>query len=243
MKKGLLFLLSLIVGCQSYPELTFKDVSYKQKSSIVLEGGQSTDVHFIIPNCEQNEEVCDEINQFFVRSTAQILGFEKGKQNKTYDDLAKQFIQSYDKLHKVLPTDVVPWEAKIQGHVEDTDSLVNAYLSYYVFSGGTSIEEGVKSGFFDKSTQKQVAVKDLFLNYVQFEKIVEQQFVTQFGDYRSKEFYFEKGLFRMGQNHYIKDNYWIVNYATGEIAPMYKGVFEVKIPMEELQSVLNPIYF
>lgn len=243
MKKGLLFLLFLIVGCQSYPELTFKDVSYEQKSSIVLEGGQSTDVHFIIPNCEQNEEVCDEINQFFVRSTAQILGFEKGKQNKTYDDLAKQFIQSYDKLHKVLPTDVVPWEAKIQGHVEDTDSLVNAYLSYYVFSGGTSIEEGVKSGFFDKSTQKQVAVKDLFLNYVQFEKIVEQQFVTQFGDYRSKEFYFEKELFRMGQNHYIKDNYWIVNYATGEIAPMYKGVFEVKIPMEELQSVLNPIYF
>lgn len=243
MKIGILFLLTLFVGCQSYPELTFKDVSYKQKSSIVLEGGQSTDVHFIIPQCEQKEDVCNEINRFFVKSTAQILGFEKGKQNKTYDDLAKQFIESYDKLHKVLPTDVVPWEAKIQGHVEDTDSLVNAYLSYYVFSGGTSIEEGVKSGFFDKSTQKQVAVKDLFLNYIQFEKIVEQQFVTQFGDYRSKEFYFEKGLFRMGQNHYIKDNFWIVNYATGEIAPMYKGVFEVKIPMEDLQSVLNPIYF
>lgn len=243
MKIGILFLLALFVGCQSYPELTFKDVSYKQKSSIVLEGGQSTDVHFIIPQCEQKEDVCNEINRFFVKSTAQILGFEKGKQNKTYDDLAKQFIESYDKLHKVLPTDVVPWEAKIQGHVEDTDSLVNAYLSYYVFSGGTSIEEGVKSGFFDKSTQKQVAVKDLFLNYVQFEKIVEQQFVTQFGDYRSKEFYFEKGLFRMGQNHYIKDNFWIVNYATGEIAPMYKGVFEVKIPMEDLLSVLNPIYF
>lgn len=243
MKIGILLLLTLFVGCQSYPELTFKDVSYKQKSSIVLEGGQSTDVHFIIPQCEQKEDVCNEINRFFVKSTAQILGFEKGKQNKTYDDLAKQFIESYDKLHKVLPTDVVPWEAKIQGHVEDTDSLVNAYLSYYVFSGGTSIEEGVKSGFFDKSTQKQVAVKDLFLNYVQFEKIVEQQFVTQFGDYRSKEFYFEKGLFRMGQNHYIKDNFWIVNYATGEIAPMYKGVFEVKIPMEDLLSVLNPIYF
>lgn len=241
--KKVFFICLLLVACQSKVDLNWENTSVKKQSSIVLEGGQSTDVHFIIPNCEQNEEVCYEINQFFVRSTAQILGFEKGKQNKTYDDLAKQFIESYDKLHKVLPTDVVPWEAKIQGHVEDTDSLVNAYLSYYVFSGGTSIEEGVKSGFFDKSTQKQVAVKDLFLNYVQFEKIVEQQFVTQFGDYHSKEFYFEKGLFRMGQNHYIKDNFWIVNYATGEIAPMYKGVFEVKIPMEDLLSVLNPIYF
>ena len=111
------------------------------------------------------------------------------------------------------------------------------------FTGGTSIDEGIAAAFIDKKTQKNVPIKKLFLNYIQFEKMVEQQFIAQFGDYRSKEFYFENGKFKISQNHYIKDNSWVVSYATGEIAPMYKGVFEVKIPMEDLQSVLNPMYF
>src|SRR5690606_21812093 len=155
MKKGLFFLLLLIMGCQSYPELTWKEISYKKKSTLVSEGGYTTDVHFLIPQCQQDEWVCKKINDFFIESTADILGFDNPK-NNAYERLAEQFIHSYDEIHKVLPTHVVPWEAKIEGHVEDLDTLVNAYVSYYVFSGGTSVEEGVRSGFFSKQSQQQI---------------------------------------------------------------------------------------
>lgn len=240
--KKVFFICLLLVACQSKVDLNWENTSVKKQSSIVLEGGSSTEAHFVFPTCDHQQALCESLSIFFVKKSSELLGFNY-KKDITYEKLAEKFIHSYEQIHKQLPNPIIPWEAKLQGNIHALDKVYNPTIEYYIFTGGTSIDEGIAAAFIDKKTQKNIPIKKLFLNYIQFEKMVEQQFIAQFGDYRSKEFYFENGKFKISQNHYIKDNSWVVSYATGEIAPMYKGVFEVKIPMEDLQSVLNPMYF
>lgn len=242
MKKYLFLLLFSIVACQKESKLIWKDVSYKNSSSIVLEAGIQTEAHFIVPTFEPSGELGDLMNEYFLNESAEILGFEISK-DATFDTLGNHFVSSYEKIHKALPTDVTPWEAKFQGRVLDLNKIYHTVLEYYVFSGGTSVEEGIRSAFFDKSSQKRIEVSELFLNYKGFEQMVEKKFVEQFGNYTSEEFFFEKNQFKVSKNIYIKNDAFVVSYASGEIAPMYKGTFDVKIPKQQIQSLINPIYF
>lgn len=243
MKFFYLFILLSLVSCKDSATMSVEEVSYKKKSTIVLENGLTTEAHFLIPNCQGNTLLTNRINNFFLYKTAEIIGFDANKEKVSYQYLMDAFVFDYEKMKKMLPLDNTPWEAKLSGNINEFNQIYNPYISYYVFSGGTSLEEGIKSTFFSKKTETEIQIKDLFLNFKSFEKFAEKSFIEQFGSYKTNEFYFENEEFKLAENHYIKDNNWVISYATGEIAPMYKGVFEVKIPLDSLKPMLNPIYF
>lgn len=243
------FATGIFWSCKQPDNTRIENQKYELKSHICREE-ECAKVEIEVPFFSGNNSSFDVINDAVLQQVSSLISFaEKGEQFENYDALMQNFIQSYEKIKTDFPNEPIPWEAEIEADAYRLDEqLVNITYDFYTFTGGAHGSYGKISQFYDMETGKQVAVKQLFVNYSGFEKKVKDKFYTVYqldenDSLEEKGFLFEDNRFYLTDNIMFTDDKVIVYYNPYEIAPYANGATELKFNFDEVKPYLNPLYF
>lgn len=252
MKKIILLICFSVVllSCKKQQEIAFEMVTYQQKSTLPCEEGACTEVIVKIPHALSKDSVSKRINEQVFDIVKEIVVFDQDNERfKTYEEAINSFITSYEDIKKQFPNEPVPWEAKIESkYTVFGKELVNIDMDHYTFTGGAHGSQGVISVFYDLATGKEVAQKDLFVNYEGFKNLAKKKFyamnhLEENVSLNEKGYMFEDDKFYLAENIIINNEELIVRYNHYEIAPYAQGPTELKFSYKEIKSYLNPLYF
>lgn len=245
----LLFVTGSFWSCKQADNGRVEEKKYALKSQI-CRGDDCSKVEIEIPYFSGDKKSFTVINDEILQQVSSLISFaETGEQFENYEELMQNFIQSYEKIKTDFPNEPIPWEAKIDVDAERlSKQLVNVTYDFYTFTGGAHGNYGKISQFYDLETGKTVPVKQLFVNYSGFEKMVKNKFYAIYklneGDsLEEKGFMFEDNRFYLSDNIMISDDEVEVYYNPYEIAPYANGATELKFTFDEVKPYLNPVYF
>ena len=253
MTKKLLLLIcfsTLLFSCSKKENWQIETKTYQLKTSLPCKGDECSYVELNIPTIVSEDENLKKINQIVFDTVKKHIAFETNDAEiKTYDELAKSFIASYDDIKRAFPNEPLPWEASVDATSETFENKsVNIVLEYFTYTGGAHGNEGTVSLFFNLKNGKLITQKDLFLDYEGFKKIAERDFRTsvnlsQEDNINKNGNLFKNKQFSLPQNIIITQNEIILHYNKYEIAPYSSGATILKFPMKTFKNFLNPLYF
>lgn len=249
MRKYLLFVcLSLcLVGCKKENLLEFSTKTFELKSNVDCEIDNCTYIHLEIPIATGNEMVTKQINDSIFSFVEKTTQFNSDKKTTSYDTLALNFIVNYNEVNRTYPGNTLAWEANFKlNHKALSPNVYQVCFNYYIFTGGAHGLQAVKVFLFDTATGNTIPKKDLFVNFEGFKKYAETQFKAQMnvsGNFNDAGFTFENNKFKLPKNFYETANEWVLHYNPYEIAPYVQGSTIIKLPKQQVDRFLNPIYF
>ena len=249
MKKILVFICLSVcfISCKKEIPLEFTTKTYDFKSESDCTVGNCTYVHFEIPTASGNNAIATPINKSFFDFVESVMSFEDEKKTASYDTLALNFIDRFNEMNRTYPDNSIAWEADFKAnHKSISNKVYQVFWDYYTFTGGAHGLQSTKVFLFDSTTWKIIPTKELFINYEGFKDYAETEFKKQLnitGDLNSVGFTFEKNTFKLPQNFYETTNEWILHYNPYEIAPYVQGATIIKLPKQQVERFLNPLYF
>ncbi len=249
MTKYLLFICLSIgfVGCKKEIPLQITTKTYDLKSELDCTAGNCTYVHFEIPFVSGNQAVSKSMNDHFFKFVESVVAVQNEKKTSSYDTLALNFIHNYNEVYRTYPDNALAWEANFKvNHKDLSPKVYQVVWDYYVFTGGAHGLQAAKVFLFDLSTGDTIPKKDLFINYEGFKRYAETEFKKQLNIYDNLNdagFTFENNRFKLPQNFYQTTHEWILNYNPYEIAPYVQGSTIIKLPKQQVERFLNPLYF
>lgn len=235
------------LSCKKEIPLQITTKTYDLKSEIDCSVGNCTYVHFEIPTAVGNKLISKPINDSIFDFVEKILFFSTDKKTKSYDTLALNFIHNYNEANRTYPDHAVAWEANFKAnHKALSAKVYQVFWDYYIFTGGAHGLQATKVFLFDIDTGNPIATKDLFINFDGFKKHSETEFRKQLninGNFSDAGFNFKNNQFQLPENFYQTTNEWILHYNPYEIAPYVQGSTIIKLPKQQVERFLNPIYF
>lgn len=253
MTKKLLLLICfsmLLFSCKKKETWVFETKKYELKTALPCKGMDCTYAEFQIPIIISDKAALNKINEVVFNNVKKHMAFENESHDiKTYDDLARSFIASYDEIKTKFPNEPLPWEASVEGTIENFDNKsVVIVLNSYTYTGGAHGNEITSSLFFNMKNGELIAQKELFLDYQGFKKIAEQEFraltsLSPTDDINKNGNIFKDHQFNLPENIIVTQNEIILHYNTYEIAPYSSGATILKLPMKTFKNYLNPLYF
>lgn len=239
--------LMVFVSCKKQTSLQITTKSYDLKSEKNCTVGNCTYVHFEIPVVLGTEEQSKPLNDLIFNFVASAVKFENDKKTKSYDTLALNFVNHYNEVYKTYPENAVAWEANFKSsHKNLSQKVYQIVFDYYTFTGGAHGLQAKKVFIFDTETGKIIPKKELFINFEGFKNYAETEFRKQLnisGNLNSAGFTFEKNQFQLPVNFYETNHEWILHYNPYEIAPYVQGASIIKLPKQQVEGFLNPLYF
>lgn len=228
------FLVSLIllIAVKSYPQTMLKtyelclecyseeivDKVYKEKNNYL-------DINVIVPqfNNLSNKKQQDLINNK-ITSLAE----------KSIDEVKSVA----DEYFKDRPSPLVSYQLYGRYKVTNNSDIISFYIDYYQFTGGA---HGMTTRFaynIDKSTGKEVKLKDIFKEGFEYKDIINKEINRQISKDPDRYFSGKDGFVGIseGQSFYIKNNTLIIYFGLYEIAPYASGISEFIIPNNLLEE-------
>lgn len=250
MKKLICFILFSIfcMGCrEKAPTIQFTTKTVDLSSQKNCHQENCTYVHLEIPIAWGSPIIANNINQTVFDFINKSVPFATNNITKSYDSIALRFIKQYDDVYQTYPENALAWEANFKStHSSISNKIYQIVIDYYLFTGGAHGLQAYKVFLLDLTTGKQVATKELFLNYNGFVKYAENAFKKQLQiqtDINSAGFNFENNKFKLAENFYKTNTHWVLYYNPYEIAPYVKGATVIKLPLIDVERFLNPLYF
>lgn len=228
------FLVSLILltTVKSYPQTMLKtyelgleccseeivDKVYKEKNNYL-------DINVIVPqfNNLSNKKQQDLINNKITSLT------------ETSIDEVKSVADEY---FKDRPSPLVSYQLYGRYKVTNNSDIISFYIDYYQFTGGA---HGMTTRFaynIDKSTGKEVKLKDIFKEGFEYKDIINKEINRQISKDPDRYFPGKDGFVGISedQSFYIKNNTLIIYFGLYEIAPYASGISEFIIPNNLLEE-------
>lgn len=226
--------------------LEFQTKTYEKKTSLPCKTDVCAEVKIVVPEVSNVPVVADSINKKIFNTVRGIVYFgEKPSDGKTYEEVMKAFIDSYDKLKEEYADERPGWEAKIEATVAYTsDKILNIKLHNYTFTGGAHGYDGNRSLIFDKVTGKSLEMNDILKDTVAFKVLAEKKFREKFKipaakPINSTGMMFMKEVFELPQTYFYTDKGLLLYYNIYEIAAYVEGPKEVLIPYSEVDQFLK----
>jgi hypothetical protein len=167
---------------------------------------------------------------------------------KTYEDVKEacnRFEQAYNVFSKENNSEV-PWNLELHIAISKPfNEIVTLEVSEYSFLGGAHGNGTINYYNYTIPDGKLLALKDLFPDINQLNKIAEEYFRKQHmqGDmtagFNEYEFEFENNRFSVNENFRLTTNGLQILYNTYEIAPYVLGDQLIEIPWERVQPLLK----
>lgn len=125
------------------------------------------------------------------------------------------------------------------------DNILSIPLTYYSYTGGAHGMTNIVSRNINLKTGKDIAIKDMFKEGVNYKDIIKQEVIKQIK--LQPEIYFEDAIKTVEESNeefsfYIEDGNIVVYYSLYSIAPYASGIREFKIPLEIFKDGINPEY-
>lgn len=232
----------LLTGCEK--ELEFEQKVVEKKTALPCKG-ICPHVILKLPVAKNGGFVSDSINNKMFATLKQIIFFgEHPYDAKNYDELAADFMQSYEKTQKDNPDDLFGWEGEVTGKlIYSSEKLLNIELTHYTFTGGAHGYSGKTSLIFDKESGRSLEIRDLFKDLQGFTKLAEKAFRTQHKipenlPINSGGLMFENQIFQLPQTVFLTKKGILLYYNPYEIASYAEGPQQVLIPYSQADAYL-----
>ncbi|MEG1376495.1 MAG: DUF4163 domain-containing protein [Myroides sp.] len=250
MIKYLLFICLSVgfVSCKKEIPLQITTKTYDLKSDLDCTAGNCTYVHLEIPVASGNPLITQPINDTLFGFVYNELYLASNSKTNSYDSLAHHFVRRYEEFNRTFPSEnALAWEANFEcTHKNISNKVYQVVFDYYMFTGGAHGLQATTVFLFDLSTGDTIPTKDLFINFEGFKHFAETEFKKQLnisGSLNDAGFTFEKNQFKLPENFYETTNEWILHYNPYEIAPYVQGSTIIKLPKQQVERFLNPLYF
>ena len=244
MKKGLfVFLLVFLVACSDKP--VFSEKVIEKTSEDCQEDCFSVNFSYLV--CKKPTKFATNFNK---EIELQIVNFLLNQTDSTkieatgVEQALEIFMKDYNNLHEHFP-DIPPYELILNDTISfQNEKMVSIASNRYSYTGGA---HGISSTVFlnfDASNGELIEREELFTNFPKVLEIAEQYFrkeqnIPSSGSVNEKGFWFENDKFQLPQNVGVSEKFLILYYNPYEIAPYVDGVFEVRIPIEEIKAYLR----
>lgn len=250
MKKILFFCFVFLnlTGCKKTNVLSFETKVFKTVDTLNCNNQACSEIEIKSLLVNGNDSVGQKINKKLIALTSQLLISDAEKLNpENYREILDLFIEEHKETYKEYAEDAVRWQASVSFEKSFINNrFLNIVIDYYTFLGGAHGYYGKMSVFFDLKTGEQINLKDWLVNMKGFEKIAEHEFRKQ-NNIPEKasltDFNFLESSFILPENIIVTNQDIHLLYNPYEIASYAQGIISVKIPIKEVQSYLNPIYF
>lgn len=167
---------------------------------------------------------------------------------KGYEDVkeaCRRFKQAYFAYSKETNSEI-PWNLELHIAISKPfNEVVTLEVSDYSFLGGAHGHGTIKYFTYTVPDGNMLALKDLFPDIKQLNKIAEEYFRNQHmqGDmtagFDEYEFEFENNRFSVNENFNLTPNGLQIQFNTYEIAPYVVGAPLIEIPWERVQPLLK----
>lgn len=122
------------------------------------------------------------------------------------------------------------------------DNILSIPVTYYSYTGGAHGMTNIVSRNINLKTGKDIALKDIFKEGINYRDIIKQEVVKQIK--LEPEIYFEDAVKTVEESNeefsfYIEDGNIVVYYSLYSIAPYASGIREFRIPFEVFKDGIN----
>ncbi|ATA88854.1 hypothetical protein CAPN001_15230 [Capnocytophaga stomatis] len=244
MRKLLLFfLLIFAVACSDKPKFTEKIIEKSPENC--EEDCPSINLNYLI--CKRPNKFAENFNR---EIESQVVNFLLSNQidslrntDMTIDESLEAFIKDYDNLHQYFPN-ISAYELILNDSISfQNEKMLSVVSNRYSYVGGA---HGIASKVFlnfDISNGELIEKEDLFTDFSQVLKVAENHFKEEqnilVDSLNEKGFWFEDDKFHFPENVGIVGEHLILYYNPYEIAPYAEGIFELRIPIEEVKKYLK----
>lgn len=155
---------------------------------------------------------------------------------------SQQYKKDYEKEFEKMGYNKYQYESYSDYSITyNKNNLLSIPITVYEFTGGAHGLTSIKSFNYDLSTGKELELKDIFKDGVNYEKIINSYVYENIN--ANKDLYFTgKDAFKgigENQNFYLDKNGIVVYFSLYEIAPYYVGIPKFIIPYKDVEPYLN----
>lgn len=189
--------------------------------------------------------VRDRINQSILTNLLQTLSDSESNQSASLQAIAEEFFQDYREF--AVGGFAMPWELACHSKIlYANDKLFSVAMDSYRFMGGAHPNSYRAIFNFDLQNGTLLQIEDIVLDLKAFRQAAEQAFrivqgIEETVSFQQAGFFMRE--FQASTQFALTEKGLLLYYNTYEIAPYAAGPTEVLIPYEELQGILNPIYY
>jgi len=244
MKPYLFSFLFLLLFASCSKELEFETKTYEKKTSLKCQG-LCPKITIKIPIAKDGI-LADSINKKIFATLKQIVYFgEAPYDSKDYQELANDFIASYEKMQQENPDELIGWEGDVNGRlVYKSEKVIGIELQHYTFTGGAHGYSGKTSLLFNRETGHSITADSIFNNVEAVKTLAEKRFREKFkipadAPINSGGLMFEEEKFALPATIFLSDKGVLLYYNTYEIASYADGPRDVMLPYSEVDKYLR----
>lgn len=226
LKVCFLVVFMLLINIESYPQSMLKISGFNEDNSnvnivdkIYKSKNNYLDINVIVPQVKgiDNKKQEDIINDKITKWT------------ENWIDEVKQIADEYYK-DKTAP--LMPYQLYARYKVTNNSDIISFYIDYYQFSGGAHGITNRIAYNIEKSTGKEMQLKDIFKDNFQYKNIINKEINKQISKDPDRYFTGKDGFNGVSDNQsfYIKNNTLVIYFGLYEIAPYAGGIPEFIIP-------------
>lgn len=232
LKMCFLVVLMLLISIVSYPQAMLKtgelnednpkenivDKVYKSKNDYL-------DINVVIPQItgltNRNQEII--INNKIIKWTENWMNEVK---------------QIADEYFKGNPAPLMPYQLYARYKVTNNSGITSFYIDYYQFSGGAHGITTRISYNVEKSTGKELELKDVFKDNFKYKDVINKEINRQISKDPDRYFIGKDGFNGIvdNQSFYIKNNTIVIYFGLYDIAPYAAGIPEFIISNKILEG-------
>ncbi|NUY81281.1 DUF3298 and DUF4163 domain-containing protein [Flavobacterium sp. MAH-1] len=236
--------LSIFVFASCSKDLEFETKTFEKRTSLKCQG-LCPKITIKVP-VASNGFIADSINNKIFSKLKEIVYFgEEPYQSKDYQELANDFIASYEKMQKEDPDELIGWEGDVNSRlVYRSQKVLDIEIQHYTFTGGAHGYSGKTSLIFNLETGKSIPNDSLFTDVKAVTKLAEKHFREKFkipenAPINSGGLMFENEKFALPATIFFSDKGVLLYYNTYEIASYADGPRDVMLPYSELGTLLK----
>jgi len=168
---------------------------------------------------------------------------------KLDDDYFNDFAKSFENEFLAAKKDweeMSPWalEMNIDIQQDDFKNYLQCSFSNYSYTGGAHPNSQLEYHLIDKKSGNELELKDICINLNELNNRAEPYFLKQNEipentDYQEYGLSFENNKFHVATNFWVEKENLTFFYNQYEIGPYAAGVFEISIPLAEVEDLFS----
>ena len=244
MKPFVCCFLLLFVFASCSKELEFETQTFEKRTTLKCQG-LCPKITIKVPVAKDGV-AADSINARIFSKLKEIVYFgENPYDSKNYQELADDFIASYEKMQKENPDELIGWEGDVSGRlVYISDKVIDIELQHYTFTGGAHGYSGKTSLIFNRETGRSIPADSIFTDVKAVTALAEKRFREKFkvpetSPINSGGLMFEDEKFALPATIFFSDKGILLYYNTYEIASYADGPRDLMLPYAEVDKYLK----
>lgn len=174
----MLLLSIFFIGCNNKDKsneiLEFEQLEFNDKTPVDCKKEDCTTINLSIPFITNKDNaIADKINTKILNTVDDIVALDdKTAMSGSYEELSKNFIDSYNDFFQKYPDELLPWKAQVDGGISFfNEDLLSIEIEYYTFVGGAYGFESEMALNFNPKTGELYSIQDLIGNWEELQKL------------------------------------------------------------------------